>query len=48
MDQSSIISSATDATGNRLSLFRASVPARLAMVGVVVGLLWLAVFWAIT
>ena len=34
--------------GNRLSLLRTSVPARLGMVGVVVGLLWLAVFWAIT
>ena len=36
------------APGNRFSLLRASVPARLAMVGVAVGLLWLAVFWAIT
>jgi hypothetical protein len=34
--------------GNRVSLLRASVPARLAIVAVLVGLLWLAVVWAIT
>jgi len=40
--------SANRLPGGRFSLLRASVPARLGMVGVVVGLLWLAVVWAIT
>lgn len=41
-------SGANGLPGNRVSLLRASVPARLGLVAVAVGLLWLGVFWAIT
>jgi len=41
-------SGVSGAPGNRVSLLRASVPARLGMVTVAVSLLWLGVFWALT